>query len=154
MVDAAQDFTTEIAATPLDCFKVIVDFEAYPSWSTAVEHAAILERDDAGIGRVVEFRIDMRVKSIRYVLEYAYRKPQELTWRSIDGDIESVEGRYDFRKLGPKTTEITCHQTIALGFWVPGPLRKMAERTALKQSVLEFKEEVERRLAARPRRTA
>ncbi len=154
MVDAAQDFTTEIAATPLDCFKVIVDFEAYPSWSTAVEHAAILERDDAGVGRIVEFRIDMRVKSIRYVLEYSYRKPQELTWRSIDGDIESVEGRYEFRKLGPKTTETTCHQTIALGFWVPGPLRKMAERTALKQSVLEFKEEVERRVAARPRRTA
>ena len=32
-----------------------------------------------------------------------------------------------------------------LGFWMPGPLRRLAERTALKQSVDEFKAEVERR---------
>ena len=44
---------------------------------------------------------------------------------------------------------------------MPGPLRKLAERTALKQSVTEFKAEVERRIAAqkkaddrKPRRKA
>lgn len=138
----------QIAASPADCFRVIMDFEAYPRWSSAVRKVRVLERDDAGIGRVVEFRIDMRFKSIRYVLAYDYRKPSELTWRSVSGDVESIEGAYWFRRLGPRLTEATCRQAVELGFWVPGPIRKLAERTALRQSVLEFKEEVERRVAA------
>ena len=93
----------------------------------------------------------MKIRSVRYVLEYAYKKPTELTWHSVDGDVESIEGRYRFRKLGPASTEASCRQEIQLGFWLPGPLRKLAERTALKQSVTEFKAEVERRLAARAR---
>jgi ribosome-associated toxin RatA of RatAB toxin-antitoxin module len=145
-LEGAQEFAVEVAATPQQCFAAITDFEAYPDWSTAVEHAAVLDRDRSGIGRVVEFRIDMRFKSVRYVLEYAYKKPNELTWHSVDGDIESIEGKYTFRKLGAKRSEAICRQQIVVGFWVPGPLRKLAERSALRQSVTEFKQEVERRL--------
>lgn len=147
-LDAAQEASVEIAASAADCFAAIVEFERYPEWFSAVSGARILERDKAGIGRIVEFTADMRIRTVRYVLEYAYKKPTELTWRSIDGDLESVEGRYSFRKIGPQLTEATCRQEIQLGFWVPGPLRKLAERTALKQSVNELKAEVERRVAA------
>ncbi len=149
----AQEFTVEIAASPLDCFRIITDFESYPRWSLAIEHATVLQRDRSGLGRVVEYRINMKFKSVRYVLEYAYRKPEELTWRSVDGDVESIQGSYHFRKLEPKLTAATCRQAVSLGFWVPGPFRKMAERTALRRSVLEFKEEVERRLAERSSRS-
>jgi len=149
----AQEFAVEIAASPADCFRIITDFAAYPRWSSAVRQARVLERDDAGIGRRVEFRIDMRFKSIRYVLAYDYRKPIELTWYLVEGDVESIEGAYQFRRLGPRLTEATCQQAVLLGFWVPGPIRKLAERTALRQSVLEFKEEVERRIASRPSRS-
>lgn len=31
------------------------------------------------------------------------------------------------------------------GFWLPGPIRRMAESSALQQSVNDFKAEVERR---------
>ncbi|OFV87480.1 MAG: hypothetical protein A3J75_03485, partial [Acidobacteria bacterium RBG_16_68_9] len=128
----AHEFTTEIAASPLNCFKTITDFESYPRWSSAIEHAAIIERDRIGLGRVVEYHIDMRFKRIRYVLEYAYRKPEELTWRAVDGDIEFIEGSYHLRKLAPKLTAVTCRQAVSLGFWVPGPFRKLLERTALR----------------------
>jgi ribosome-associated toxin RatA of RatAB toxin-antitoxin module len=151
-LDAAQEVVVEVAATPLQCFTAIVDFERYPEWSSAVERARVLERDQAGVGRVVEFHIDMRVRSVRYVLEYAYKKPTQLTWHSVDGDVESIEGAYRFRKLSPTSTEARCRQEIQLGFWVPGPLRRLAERSALRQSVDEFKGEVERRLAAAAKR--
>jgi uncharacterized membrane protein len=149
MAAETHEFSTEIEASPLDCFKAIVDFERYPQWSSAIEDVAVLERDADGIGRIVEFRINMRFKVIRYVLSYAYRKPTELTWRSVDGDVESIEGSYGFEKREGNRTYTTCRQAVSLGFWVPGPLRKLAERTALRQSVLEFKQEVERRVAAR-----
>src|SRR5262249_698362 len=95
----AHEHILEIAATPLDCFTTIIDFESYPEGSGAIKDATILERDPDGVGRIVEFRLNMRIKIVRYVLEYAYRKPTELTWRSVDGDVQSIEGVYRFRKL-------------------------------------------------------
>ena len=133
--DAAQEVSVEIAATPAQCFDVLLDFERYPEWSSAVTGA-----------RIVEFEIDAKVKTIRYVLEYAYKKPSQLTWKAIEGDVRSIEGAYRLRKLGANQTEATCRQEIELGFWMPGPLRKLAERTALTQSVTEFKAAVEGRL--------
>ena len=147
--DAEQEFTAEVAASQAECFDVVMDFEAYPSWSSAVQEATILEKDAAGFGRIVEFFIDMRFKRVRYVLEYEHRKPTDLKWRSVDGDIQAIEGFYRFRKRSANLTEAICRQTIELGFWVPGPLRKLAERTALRQSVLEFKDAVEKHVAAR-----
>jgi ribosome-associated toxin RatA of RatAB toxin-antitoxin module len=147
-LDAALEVSVEIAASQAQCFEAILDFERYPAWSSAIRSARILERDAAGVGRIVEFQIDMKIRTVRYVLEYSHKQPSELTWRSVDGDVQSIEGRYRFRKLAPARTEASCRQEIELGFWVPGPLRKLAERSALKQSVTEFKAEVERRVAA------
>lgn len=144
-----QEYTTEIAATPLDCFKAVVDFDAYASWSSPVEKVVVVEHDEAGIGCVVEFHANMKIRTVRYVLEYEYRKPGELTWRSVDGDVASIQGSYHFVRRADKNTDATCRQAIDLGFWVPGTLRKLAERTALRQSVLELKEEVERRVSAK-----
>jgi ribosome-associated toxin RatA of RatAB toxin-antitoxin module len=148
-VAGEQEFSTEIAASPLECFKTVMDFERYPEWSSAIQRATVLERDKDGFGRLIEYRIDMKFKSIRYVLHYTYRKPTELTWRSTEGDVESIQGAYTFEKLDAKRTRATCRQAIALGFWVPGPVRKLLERTALQQSVLEFKTAVENRAAAK-----
>jgi uncharacterized membrane protein len=153
-LEGAQEFTVEVEATPAACFATIVDFERYPEWSSSIRSARILECDRSGLGRRVEFLLDMRVRTVRYVLEYSHRKPHDLSWRSVDGDVESIEGAYRFRPLGRGRSEVTCRQEIRLGFWIPGLLRKLAERSALRQSVEEFKAEVERRSASkgRPRR--
>ncbi len=146
-VDAAQEVSVEVAASPAQCFEVLLDFERYPQWSSAVSKARILERDEHGVGKLVEFHIDAKVKTIRYVLEYHYKKSSLLSWKSIDGDVESIEGAYRLKKLAADRTEAACRQEIKLGFWLPGPLRKLAERTALSQSVNEFRDEVERLVA-------
>jgi uncharacterized membrane protein len=152
--DATQEFSVEVLATPEQCFDMIVDFDRYPEWSSAVQSATVLKKGRGGIGRVVEFHIDLRLKTVRYVLEYEHQKPKRLMWHSIDGDVESIEGSYDFRGRGANMTEATCRQEVRLGFWIPGAIRKLAERTALRQSVMEFKEEVERRVASRSSRTS
>lgn len=153
-LEGAQEITVEVAAPPAACFATIVDFESYPDWSSSIRSVNVLTRDRSGLARQVEFTLDMRVRTVRYVLEYTYRKPNDLTWRSVDGDVESIEGAYRFRPLGRTRSQVTCRQAVRLGFWVPGLLRKAAERTALRQSVEEFKAEVEKRVAAaaKPRR--
>ena len=144
-VAGAQELSVEIDASPLECFDAIMDFEQYPRWSAAIQSANVLEHDNRGMGRIVEFFIDMKFKRLRYVLDYSYKKPTTLTWHSVDGDIESVQGSYTFEKAGDGRTLATCKQAITIGFWVPGPIRTLLERTALQQSVLEFKTETERR---------
>ncbi|MFQ5667992.1 MAG: SRPBCC family protein [Candidatus Binatia bacterium] len=140
----AQEFTTDVDASVRQCFVTVTDFERYPSWFSAVERTKVLDRYPNGLAKQVEYRVDMKLKSIRYVLEYEYAKPTRLTWRSVGGDLESIEGSYLFEKVGPKLTRATCRQAVSIGFWVPGPIRTVMERQALKQSVLEFKAAAER----------
>lgn len=148
-ISGEQEFTTEISAPITHCFKTLVDFDAYPQWSSPIQSAAVLERHANDLARLVEFELDMKLRTVRYVLEYEYEKPHLLRWQSRDGDVESIDGEYVLEKLGPKGTRATCRQRIVLGFWVPGPIRSLIERTALRQSVLELKAEAERRTAKR-----
>lgn len=138
-IEGEQEFSTEVSASITQCFKTLVDFDAYPDWSSPIQSTRVLERYPNKLARLVEFELDMKLRTVRYVLEYDYEKPTRLTWHSTDGDVESVEGSYTLEKLGPKQTRVTCRQKIVLGFWVPGPIRSLIERSALKQSVLELK---------------
>jgi len=138
-VSGEQEFATEVAASVAHCFATITAFEQYPQWFSGIERAAVLERHADGYGKRVDFSINLTIRSIRYVLAYQYEKPTRLTWRSVDGDVESVEGSYRFEKLAPQRTRVTCRQAISLGFWIPGPIRRLLERNALEQSVREFK---------------
>jgi ribosome-associated toxin RatA of RatAB toxin-antitoxin module len=143
--EVKQEYSVDIAASPEDCFATLIDFDAYPQWSSNVSSARVLERNAAGLPLRVAMELDARIKPIRYVLEYRYKQPRQATWTLVEGDIRSVNGFYRFRKKRAGVTEATCAQTVDLGFWVPGPLRRAGERTALKQSVEEFKQAVEKR---------
>ena len=139
MASHEQEFSTEVHASLTHCFATITDFEHYPTWFSTVEQTEVLERYPNGLAKQVEFHVDMKLKTVRYVLEYTYDKPTQLAWESVAGDVEAIEGRYQFEKLGPALSRATCRQAVSLGFWLPGPLRSLIERQALKQSVLEFK---------------
>jgi ribosome-associated toxin RatA of RatAB toxin-antitoxin module len=139
-----QVFTTDVSASVPHCFATITDFEAYPSWFAAVEQTEVIARHRGGLAKRVVFHVDMVVKTVRYVLEYEYEKPKRLWWKAVAGDVQRIEGSYCFEPLGPARTRATCRQTVAFGFWIPGPIRGAVERQALKQSVLEFKAAAER----------
>ncbi len=152
---AEQEFTAEFAVSVPQCFATIIDFDQYPRWFSTVESTQVLQRYPNGLAKRVALRVDMKIKTIGYVLEYKYDKPTGLTWKAVEGDLESIEGSYLFEKLSAKRSRVTCRQAVAIGFWVPGPLRALIERQALKQSVLEFKAAAESAAQAlAPRRRA
>jgi ribosome-associated toxin RatA of RatAB toxin-antitoxin module len=134
-----QEVSAEVLASLTHCFTTITDFEHYPTWFSTVEQTEVIERYPNGLAKQVEFHVDMTLKTVRYVLEYQYDKPTQLTWKSVAGDVEAIAGSYQFEKLGPARSRAICRQAVSLGFWLPGPLRSLIERQALKQSVLEFK---------------
>jgi len=148
----AQEFSTEVHASVAQCFATITDFEQYPQWFSTIQRSKILSRHASRLAQRVEYFIDMKVKVVSYVLEYEYNKPTQLTWKSVDGDIEAIEGSYRFEKLGSGLSRATCRQAVSLGFWVPGLLRSLMERQALKQAVLEFKAAAEKAAQEKARR--
>ena len=148
MADVQQSFSTPIEAPAALCYEAIGDFDAYPGWSSPITQVNVLDRYPDGAARRVEFFIDMKLKTVRYVLEYTWEPPTRLSWTMVDGDLAGIEGSYVFEPDGNKRTNATCSQAVSLGFWVPGMLRRTLEQTALRQSVLEFKAEAERRAHA------
>jgi hypothetical protein len=93
----------------------------------------------------VKYQLNMLIKTISYTLEYAGKRPNELDWKLTGGDVRAVEGSYRFRRIDGEHTEATCAQAVDVGFWIPGPIRKTFERTALIDSVREFKKAAEQR---------
>jgi ribosome-associated toxin RatA of RatAB toxin-antitoxin module len=136
----------EVVEAPIElCFDTIVDFELYPEWFRGITTAEVLEADP-GKGRwTVRYGLDMMLKTISYTLAYQSRRPTELTWKLVAGDVRDVEGVYTFTALEPGLTEAECRQAVDVGFWIPGPLRRTFERSAVADSVREFKAAAEAR---------
>ena len=145
MSDFSQSYSTEVAGSVDDCFAVLTDFDAYPRWSSPVTECRVLDRHPDGLPCRVAFALDMTLKTVRYTLEYTWEPPHTGRWRLVESpDVRDVQGSYHFEKAGGRT-KATCSQTIDIGFWVPGPIRRPFEQKALRDSVEEFRKAVESR---------
>lgn len=144
MSDFSQSYSAVVDGSIEDCFAVLTDFAAYPQWSGPVKECRVLDRHPDGLPRRVAFTLDMKLKTIAYVLEYTYEPPNRARWQLVEGDIKDVRGSYEFAAAGPRT-KATCSQTVDIGFWIPGPIRRPFEQKALRDSVEEFKQAVETR---------
>src|SRR5574340_1264978 len=102
-----QEFVTEVRAPLAHCFGVITDFENYPHWASTLRRISVMARYPNQLAQRVEFHVDMKLKTVRYVLEYTYRRPTLVSWKAVDGDIEAIQGSYRFEKLGPQLTRAT-----------------------------------------------
>ncbi len=138
-----QSHTEVVQASAERCFDTITDFAKYPQWFSGIEDAEVEQSDpEAGLW-TVRYQLHMVVRSISYTLDYRGERPSRLTWKLARGDVNDIEGSYDFVRLEPELTEATCAQAIDIGFWVPGPIRRGFERSALADSVREFKRAAE-----------
>jgi hypothetical protein len=129
-----------IAAPPDVCLAALLDFESYPDWQSAVKDTEILE---GGGAPVVEFRIDAKLKTVRYVLRYHPEPPSRLWWEYVEGDVRSVAGSYELEDLGDGTTRATYRLAIDPGRFIPGPIRKALTEGVMRHSVRELKARVE-----------
>jgi hypothetical protein len=152
VADFSQSYSVEIAGSVDDCFAVLTDFDAYPEWSGPVTECRIVDRYPDGLPKRVAFGLDMKLKTVRYVLEYGWDRPHGGHWHLIEGDLKDVQGTYRFEKQDDRT-KATCSQTVDIGFWVPGPIRRPFEQKALRDSVEEFKSAVESRARKAKRRS-
>ena len=131
-----------IAGTPAQCMDALLDFHSYPEWQSAVKSAEVVE--DGG-APVVEFKIDAKLKTVRYVLRYHPEPPARLWWEYVEGDVRSVSGEYVLEDMGDGRTKATYRLDIDPGRFVPGPIRKALTDVVMRGSVRELKQRVEAR---------
>jgi len=130
------------------CFETLVDFERYPQWFRMIRSARMESADPEAGTWTVAFELDAIVKTIHYTLAYHSERPHRLSWKMVAGDLQDIQGVYELIALEDDLTEATCTQGLELGMWVPGPIRRTFEKSALADSVREFKAAAEERAAA------
>ena len=102
MAEVQQSFTTPISA-PLDvCYAAIADFEAYPRWSSPITSIQVLDRHPDGQVRRVEFVVDLKVGTVRYVLEYTWHPPNRLTWKMTEATLPTSRAATCSKRTAPR----------------------------------------------------
>jgi uncharacterized membrane protein len=143
MTDTASE-RIRVEATADRCYDVAVDFESYPEWVRDVKEAKILETDDEGRGKKVEFRAAALGKSVRYVLEYDYAaSPEAFSWRFVEGDmLRRLDGTYRFEPDGD-STRVHYDLAVELAVPLPGLLKRRAAGLIMGSALKELKKQVE-----------
>jgi hypothetical protein len=136
------EHTEVIAGSPAACLDALLDFGSYAEWQSAVKSAEVVE---PGSDPVVEFKIDAKLKTVRYVLRYHPEPPSRLWWEYVEGDVRSISGEYVLEDLGDGSTRATYRLDIDPGRFVPGPIRKALTDVVMHGSVRELKQRVEAR---------
>jgi uncharacterized membrane protein len=134
-----------IEAPPQRCYEVATDFEEYPKWAKDVKQAKVIERDDEGRGRKVEYRAAAMGRSIRYVLDYDYANaPAAFSWKLVEGDmLRRLDGRYGFQPDG-EATRVTYELVVDLSVPMPGLIKRRAAGLIMGTALKELKREIER----------
>lgn len=141
MAATTAEQSTEAAATPQECFDAVADFGSYTDWSSNVQSVAVLESDAAST--LVEFRVDAKVRKVRYVLRYFFEEPTRIWWEYVEGDVKSVEGEYRFEPLDGDRTRLTYRLAMDPGTFLPGPVKKVLVDSVMRGSLEDLKRHVE-----------
>ena len=132
-----------VKGIPQRCFDVLVDFESYPSWQSAVTACNVLSRDREGRGRRVSLQIDARAKPISYTVDYSYEPPHLISWDFVEGEVDDVDGEFVLEDRGDGTTLATCGLRIDAGQRLPGRAASALSEHVVGRSVEDLKARVE-----------
>ena len=133
----------EIAAAPSACFAAITDYQSFPDWQRAVKDVEVLSRDRAGRGKEVAFEIDVKLRTVRYTLDYAYEEPHHVSWSYVEGDPKDVDGELVLETKGDGATLATYSLRIDPGLWLPGPVVKLLNEQVMQGALEDLKARVE-----------
>lgn len=135
--------SVHIAATKDEVLAVILDLEAYPSWSEDIKDVEVLDTDDQGRPHLARFDVDARVAQIDYVLRYDYDSAPDVAWGLESGEmLTQLDGAYVLDEQAGGT-RVTYSLDVDIAMPVPGFLKKRAARTILDTGLQGLKARVE-----------
>jgi uncharacterized membrane protein len=134
---------TEVVNAPVDkIVEALTSFETFPEWQGAVLECEVLDRDEEGRGSRVRMKVDAKVRKVEYIVRYSYDLPNSLSWKQESGDLKENTGKYTFAARDDSGTDVTVDIVAEVGFFVPGPMKKLIREQSLKNSLRELKKHV------------
>jgi uncharacterized membrane protein len=144
MGDASEGLTQTINAPADKIIAALTDFESFPAWQAAVLECEVLDRDSDGRGSRVRMKVDAKIRKVDYIVKYDYSDaPNSIAWDQESGDLAENRGRHTFTPLDDGSTDVTVDIVAEVGFFVPGPMKKLIREQSLKNSIRELKKRVE-----------
>jgi ribosome-associated toxin RatA of RatAB toxin-antitoxin module len=131
-----------VAADPQAVFAVLTSYERLHEWQGPLERATVLSRDHAGRGLEVEYLVDVRVRTVRYVLRHSYVEPNVIGSDYVEGDFRAFEGAWRLDPSGAGETTAQLRLKIDPGLPVPGMVQRMLQQRVLKGSVDDLRRRV------------
>lgn len=138
---------SKVIAKPIDeVFATVSDFAEYPNWVTGLSAVEILETDPAtGLAKEVTFKAGTLGVSISYTLRYDMNPPESMTWVTVAGDVERIDGAYKLTANDDGTTSVAYALEVDPGFAVPGFLRKTVTKIVVGAALPSLKKYLERK---------
>jgi ribosome-associated toxin RatA of RatAB toxin-antitoxin module len=133
---------TEFAASAEAAFAVLTDYESLPEWQGALRRCTVLSRDPDGLGREVEYEVDLKLRTATYRLRHDYARPERIDSTYLGGDFACFEGGWVFAEARG-ATRARLALRIDPGFRVPGRIAKMVNDRVLKASVENLRQRLE-----------
>jgi ribosome-associated toxin RatA of RatAB toxin-antitoxin module len=107
--------STEIEAPVAAVYAAAADVEASPRWQPEIKLAECIERDGNGNQVLVHMETDAKVRRIGSDIRFSYEEPSRISWVQEDGDLKSVEGKWELEDLGDSRTRATYWLEVDLG---------------------------------------
>jgi uncharacterized protein YndB with AHSA1/START domain len=132
-----------VDAPPQVVFAALTDYEGMPEWHGAVSATIVRERDADGRGTEVEYHLDLKIRTLRYVNAYSYDAPRAIDVTMVEGDIKSVAAQYRLEDLGDGRTRLWHEVSVDPGMFVPGPVKNLLTGRMLKDNLNAMKARAE-----------
>ena len=118
--------SAEIDAPIEEVFAVAADVEGSPRWQPEIKSVEVLERNDDGHQVLVSIETDAKVRTLSSTMRFGYDDPTGISWEQTDGDLNSVQGRWELEDIGEGRTKATYWMEVdlgrMLGMVIRGPL--------------------------------
>ena len=139
--------SAEIDAPLDEVWAVVEDVVTAPDWQGGLVSITPIEKDDQGRPTLVESENDIKVRTVKTKVRFAYDGPTRLSWKQEKGDLKSVEGSWDLEDLGGGRTKATytldADPGRVLGMVIRGPVETAVRSMLVNARPGELKERVE-----------
>jgi hypothetical protein len=127
---------------------VIADFAAYPEWATGVKSAEVVQPGEGDRPAQVRFALDAGVVKDSYVLGYDWNGDDNVHWELAEPGtmLSEMTGSYLLSDDGAGT-KVTYDLAVELKMWLPGMVKRRAEKTIIDTALKGLKKRAEQKQA-------
>jgi hypothetical protein len=124
---------------------LLFDPANYPSWSSAITSAKVLESDSQGRPTKVDMNIKAGPVKDHVTLDYDWSgAPDALHFSLDEADmLTEMSGTYSISDNGDDTLTVSYALTVGLSMPVPDMMRRKAERETIDKALEELKSKLE-----------